>query len=191
MSQTNAKQVVNAAQAAFRQAWAQRNPREKQLLGLGAAVVLLAALWGLALAPAWRTWQEAPAKQARLDAQTQSMRQLQAQAQSLKTPNPISRSESAVWLEKNLGELGPKAKVSLQGERATLSVDAAPAEALARWISLARERALAMPVQAHLQQGPAAAPALSKSASKPDNTSAVGPDASPSLLRGTLVLRLP
>jgi general secretion pathway protein M len=96
------------------------------------------------------------------------MLQLQAQAKSLQTPNPISRSESAAWLEKNVTELGPNAKVSLQGESATLSMDAAPAEALARWISLARERALAMPVQAQLQQG-----------------------AGPSVLRGTLVLRLP
>ena len=186
MSHTIAK---HALQAALQQAWAQRNPREKQLLSFGAAVVMLAALWSLALAPALRTWQEAPAKQARLDAQTQSMRQLQAQARSLQPPNPISHSESAAWLEKNLAELGPNAKVSLQGERATLIVDAAPAEALARWISLARDRALAMPVQAQLQKG--ATPALSTSPQKPVNTNAVSPDASPSLLHGTLVLRLP
>lgn len=165
MSQTPPQHAVLAA---LQQAWAQRSPREKQLLGWGTATVMLALLWSLALAPAWRTWQEAPAKQARLDAQTQSMLQLQAQAKSLQTPSPISRSESAAWLEKNLTELGPNARLSLQGENATLSLDAAPAEALARWISLARERALAMPVQAQLQQG-----------------------AGPSVLRGTLVLRLP
>jgi general secretion pathway protein M len=165
MSQTTPQQAV---QAALQQAWTQRSRREKQLLGFGAATVMLTVLWSLALAPAWRTWQEAPAKQARLDAQTQSMLQLQAQAKSLQMPHPISRSESAEWLEKNVAELGPNAKISLQGESATLSLDAAPAEALASWISLARERALAMPVQAQLQQG-----------------------SGPSLLRGTLVLRLP
>ncbi len=184
-----AVQAIRAIQAALRQAWAQRQPREKQLLSFGAAVVMLAALWGLTLAPALRTWQEAPTKQALLDAQTQSMRQLQVQAQKLQASSPISRNDSAAWLEKNLTELGANTKVSLQGERATLSVDAATAEALARWISLARERALAMPVQAQLQQG--ATPALSTSPQKPVSTNAVSPDASPSLLHGTLVLRLP
>jgi len=92
MSQTPTQQAV---QAALQQAWAQRSPREKQLLGWSTATVMLALLWSLALAPAWRTWQEAPAKQAPLDAQTQSMLQLQAEANSLQTPSPISRSESA------------------------------------------------------------------------------------------------
>jgi general secretion pathway protein M len=99
------------------------------------------------------------------------MRQLQAQAQILQKPNPITRSESARWLESSLTELGPNAKLSLQGERATLSVDAAPAQALAHWIGLAREHAVALPVQAQLQAN-----------ASPDT---------PGLLRGTLVMRLP
>lgn len=168
---TTTPQALKAMQSALQQAWAQRSPRERQLLGWGAVALLLAALWSWALAPAWRTWQEAPAQQERLDAQTQTMRQLQAQARNLQKPNPITRSESARWLESNLTELGPNAKLSLQGERATLSVDAVPAQALARWISQARERAVALPVQAQLQ-----------AVSSPDT---------PGLLRGTLVVRLP
>lgn len=168
---------ANPMLAALQPFWLQRTPREKQLLRLAGALGVLVALWQLALAPAWQTWQEAPAQQARLDAQTQTMQQLKAQAQSLQTPQAISRVESVQWLESNLAELGPGSKVSVQGERATLSLDAAPAEALARWLSLARERALAMPEQAQLQSG--AAPAAATSAN------------SPALLRGTLVLRLP
>lgn len=168
---------ANPMLAALQPFWLQRTPREKQLLRLAGTLGVLVALWQLALAPAWQTWQEAPAQQARLDAQTQTMQQLKAQAQSLQTPQAISRVESVQWLESNLAELGPGSKVSVQGERATLSLDAAPAEALARWLSLARERALAMPEQAQLQSG--AAPA------------AANPANSPALLRGTLVLRLP
>lgn len=168
---------ANPMLAALQPVWLQRTPREKQLLRLAGALGVLVALWQLALAPAWQTWQEAPAQQARLDAQTQTMQQLKAQAQSLQTPQAISRVESVQWLESNLAELGPGSKVSVQGERATLSLEAAPAEALARWLSLARERALAMPEQAQLQSG--AAPA------------AATPANSPALLRGTLVLRLP
>jgi general secretion pathway protein M len=155
-------------------AWARRSPREQQLLGVGIWVIGLAALWMLALAPALRTWQEAPARQALLDAQSQRMRQLQAQAQSLQKPAAISRSDAAKWLEKSLADLGPNARISLQGETATLSLQAAPAAALARWLSQARDNAQALPTQAQLQH-----------ASPPDPLS---PDAT---WRGSLVLRLP
>ena len=80
----------------------------------------------------------------------------------------------AKWLEKNLNELGPNARISLQGETATLSLQAAPATALARWLSQARDNAQALPTQAQLQQ---------VSPTKTD---------SPELTwRGSLVLRLP
>jgi general secretion pathway protein M len=155
-------------------AWARRSPREQQLLGIGFWVLSLAALWMLALAPALRTWQEAPARQVLLDAQSQRMRQLQAQAQSLQKPVALSRADAAKWLEKNLTELGPNARISLQGETATLSLQAAPAAALARWLSQARDHAQALPTQAQLQH-----------ASPP------GPNSLDVTWRGSLVLRLP
>jgi general secretion pathway protein M len=155
-------------------AWARRSQREKQLLSIGIWVLGLAALWMLALAPALRTWQEAPARQALLDAQSQRMRQLQAQAQSLQKPVTISRADAAKWLEKSLTELGPNARISLQGETATLSLQAAPAAALARWLSQARDNAQALPTQAQLQH-----------ASPP------GPNSLDVTWRGSLVLRLP
>lgn len=155
-------------------AWARRSPRERQLLGIGFGVLTLAALWVLALAPALRTWQEAPARQAQLDTQSQRMRQLQAQAQGLQQPRAIARSDAALWLEKNLAELGPNARISLQGDSATLSLQAAPAAALARWLSQARDNAQALPTQAQLQQ-----------------SSPPGPNNRDATWRGSLVLRLP
>ena len=159
-------------------AWARRSPRERQLLGIGFWVLTLAALWVLALAPALRTWQEAPARQALLDTQSQRMRQLQAQAQGLKKPAAISRTDATQWLEKNLAELGSNARISIQGDSATLSLQAAPAAALARWLSQARDNAQALPTQAQLQQ---------VSPAGPDNLNN-SPDAT---WRGSLVLRLP
>ncbi len=155
-------------------AWARRSPREQQLLSVGGWVLGLAALWALALAPALRTWQETPARQAQLDAQTQRMHLLQAQAQGLQKPRAISRTDAALWLEKNLSELGPNARISMQGDSATLSLQAAPAASLARWLSHARDNAQALPTQAQLQQ---VSPA---SADRPEPT-----------WRGSLVLRLP
>jgi general secretion pathway protein M len=159
---------------AWQAAWRQRSPREQRLLGLGMWLLGLAALWVLALAPALRTWQEAPARQALLDAQSLRMRQLQAQAQTLQQPRAIGRADAALWLEKNLSDLGPNARISLQGEAATLSLQAAPAAALARWLTLARDNAQALPTQAQLQQ-----------AAPPD------PKSTEVTWRGSLVLRLP
>jgi general secretion pathway protein M len=190
---------LHPVRAAWQLAWQQRSLREQRLLSVTAVVLLLATTWSLALAPALRTWQEAPTQQAHLDAQTQAMRQLQAQAKGLQKPNPISRNESAQWLEKNLSSLGPSAKISVQGERATLSIDATTPEALARWLGMARERALALPVQAQLQHGaPQAAAQVAAQANKTpkpvDKTGISALQNAPLndvVLRGSLVLRLP
>ncbi|PUE06248.1 hypothetical protein B9Z51_15625 [Limnohabitans sp. T6-5] len=180
--------------ASLRAAWAQRSARERQLLSLAAVILALAAVWRIALAPALQTWNEAPARQAALDRQSAQMRQLQAQAQSLKKPSAITRADAVQWLERNLAALGADAKLSLQGERATVSLQAAPADGLTRWLQQAREHAQALPVQAQLRQvsepatakpGPAslASPAA-KTPDAPAQSSAVR-------WSGTLVLSLP
>lgn len=169
---------ITPLRQSWQAAWARRSPREQQLLSVGGWVLGLAALWALALAPALRTWQEAPARQAQLDAQTQRMQQLQAQAQSLQKPPATSRTDAALWLEKNLTELGPNARISIQGDSATLSLQAAPAADLARWLSQARDNAQALPTQAQLQQVSPAGP--SQQINSPEPT-----------WRGSLVLRLP
>ena len=171
----NLSTLTAQVRSGWQAVWSRRNPREQRLLGIGVWVLGLAVLWVLALGPALRTWQEAPARQALLDAQSQRMRQLQAQAQSLQKPAVITRTDAAKWLEKILAELGPNARISLQGETATLSLQAAPASALARWLSQARDNAQALPTQAQLQQA--------NPAHQGNSTDATW--------RGSLVLRLP
>ena len=53
--------------------WVTLSRREQHLLGWGAAVLLLATLWWVGIAPALRILHEAPAQQAALDAQRQRM----------------------------------------------------------------------------------------------------------------------
>ncbi|MGV0960214.1 MAG: type II secretion system protein GspM [Limnohabitans sp.] len=153
--------------------WQQRSPRERLLLSAGAAVMGLALVWRVGLAPALHTWQEAPAKQALLDQQTQQMLQLQAQAQRLKTAQALTRSEAMQWLENHLAELDPKAKLNPQADLVHISLQAAPADNLANWLTQVREQAHARPVQAQLQQATATA------------------DEHAVLWAGSLVLRLP
>jgi general secretion pathway protein M len=166
------KAAQKSATQAWLKAWNARSPREQTLLRAAAFFLALVVVWQWAWAPAWRTWQEAPARQVALDGQTQGMLQWQAQAKGLQKPSSISRAEATQWLEKNLSDLGPNAKIILNGDDVTLRIEAAPALAMARWLSQAREHAQTLPHQAQMQQ-------------------ANSPLPNEVLWQGTLVLRLP
>lgn len=181
-----------ALRTAFHQAWQQRSAREQQLMRIAAWLLLAAALWSGALAPALRTWHEAPARQASMDATSQQMQQLQAQAQALKKPSAVTRAEAIRWLEENIPtQLGAQTRWQLQGERLSVQLADTSPERLASWLGQARERAQALPVQAQLQRLPAevAKPQAPNSASngtdKPELAS------HPVLWQGSLLLSLP
>jgi general secretion pathway protein M len=167
-------------------AWQQRTPRERQLLGVAAALLMAVMVWSLALAPALRTLHEASARQAALDVQTRQMQQLQAQAQALKAPTAITRAEAIRWLEANIpAGLGPDTQWRLQGERMAVTLSGTSPEQLATWLVQARTQAQALPVQAQLQQMPAAnapATATAKPSAQRDQ---------PVRWSGTLLLSLP
>jgi len=157
---------LTALRAALSQAWQQRTPRERQLLQLAAWVLVTFGLWSWALAPALRTWQEAPTRQAALDATSKQMQQLQAQAQAFKKPQAVTRAEALRWLEDNIPtQLGTETRWQLQGERLSVQLSGSTPEQLASWLKQARERAQALPVQAQLQQAsPASKPDASEQA---------------------------
>ena len=164
--------LLSELRQSARAGWQQRAPRERYLLGLGAAVLLLALVWSQLIAPAWRVWREAPQRQAMLEAQTRQMRQWQAEAQQLQTPRRIEREQALRLLTASATSLlGPGAQVTPQGDSLRISLQAAPAAGLAQWLAQAREQALALPSQAQLQR-------QDDKASEPT-------------WRGTLLLRLP
>jgi general secretion pathway protein M len=157
-NQVDTRAPAHNLSTALGHAWAQHNRQKKVLLILCALPLVLVSIWSLAVAPAWRTWQEAPARQDHLESQNQLMQQLQAQAQTLQMLRLVTRDEALTWLEKNLDDLGPEARINHQDEYVSLSLKAAPALALARWLSEAREHAQALPVQADLQSSITPAP---------------------------------
>ena len=157
---------MTALRVALSQAWQQRTARERQLMLVAAWVLVATALWSWAIAPALRTWHEAPTRQAALDATSKQMQQLQAQAQAFKKPQAVARAEALRWLEENIPtQLGTETRWQLQGERLSLQLSGTSPEQLASWLKQARERAQALPVQAQLQQAnPASKPDASKQA---------------------------
>ena len=64
--------------------WAGLQAREQQGLILGVTVLALAAMWLLAVQPAWQLLRQAPTRLATLDAQTPTMQRLAAEAKGLR-----------------------------------------------------------------------------------------------------------
>lgn len=153
--------------------WQSLAPREQNLLRAAAVLIALALLWWLALAPALHTLQTAPARHASLDAQWQQMRALQAQAQLLQNAPRTTPQAALDALQVSVTErLGTSARLSLAGDRATLTLQGTPADALATWLVQARSNAHAVPQEAHL-------------------TRTATPSSSGTRWDGTLVLTLP
>lgn len=134
--------------------WRGLAARERGLLAWGGAVVVLALLWWLAVQPAWRTLSQAPAEHDRLDAQLQQMQRDAAEAQQLRALPALPADEAGAALRAATERLGAKARLQLQGERATVTFTGVGPAALRDWLGEARAGARARPVEANLARGP-------------------------------------
>ncbi len=130
--------------------WRTLAARERRLLAVGGAVLLLGLLWAVAVLPAWRTLQRAPAESEVLDAQLQDMRALAAEAQQLRATPPVSPEQATAVLKSAAERLGAKAKLSLQGDRAVLTLTALEPGQLNSWLAEVRSGARVRPLEANL-----------------------------------------
>lgn len=127
--------------------------RERRLVGLAAAVVVLGALWWLAVAPAWQTLRQATARHAALDAQLARMQQLAATADALRassTTAPPGRDDALRALETATAGLGATGQIAVLGDRATLTLRGAAPQALAQWLAQVRINARLLPIESRL-----------------------------------------
>ncbi len=134
--------------------WRALAPRERR--GASAALWLLALFvaFSLLVQPAWRTLRAAPLQLDQLEAELQRMQGLAAEAQTLRGTAPVSAVQAAAALQSATARLGSSAKLSLQGERATLTLTSTPPEALRAWLIEARSAARARPIEVQLAQAP-------------------------------------
>lgn len=178
----------------LRARWQALAPREKALVRGAAALVALALLWWIAIAPALDTLRTAPAAHQRLDAQLQQMRQLQAQEQQLQAQPRTGRDEAQRALQASVQQrLGAAAQLGMAGERATLTLKGVPAQALAPWLAEARANARSVPAEAHVTRTPAGPPPAPNGALPPPGSpgAPAGPDPLGARWSGTVVLDLP
>lgn len=173
--------------AALQTRWKALAPREQNLVLAAVGVVAVALLWWVALAPALATLRHAPELHSKLDLQLQQMQRLQAEAQQLQAQPQTSPSDAVGALRAALTQrLGTAAQMNVLGDRVTVTLKAAPADATAEWLALARTNARAVTVEARLTRASAAAPANAGPAT-------LGNAAAPATPRwdGTVVLALP
>lgn len=142
-------------------ALARLSPREQRAVTIAAWVVGLGLLWWLAVAPALATLRQAPERHSQIDAQLGQMRRMAATAKGLRSQNtaqPLGRDAVLRALEQaTTTALAGTGQLSVQGDRATVTLRGTPPDALAQWLSQVRINARLVPVQAELKQ--AAAPA--------------------------------
>ncbi|VWX58135.1 General secretion pathway protein GspM [Burkholderiales bacterium 8X] len=191
---------IDSLEARWQAWWPELEPREQRLIGLGAALILLALVWWLALAPALRTLSLARTEHARLDAQLQQMASLQARAKELQSQPRASRDDALRALEGSVRQnLGPNAQLqpASGNEAVNIALRAAPAGALAEWFSQARGNARAVPREVHLTrnttQQPTSNPGAQPTPAPGVSGSAAGTAPDPGAVRwdGTLVMNLP
>ena len=102
------------------------------------------------LAPALAVLKAAPAQHRALDAQLQHMLRLQAQAKALQAQPVLSPDQARRALDAALLPLGGSAQMNVQIDRATVTLKAVSASALAQWLATVRQNAHTAPTEARL-----------------------------------------
>ena len=131
--------------------WNGISRREQHLLLAALALVLGALLWWVALAPALATLRAAEVQHQSLDAQLQQMQRLQQQAKTLQAQPRMAVDDARRVLEASVKQqFGATAQMVVAGERVTVTLKGASADALAQWLAQARLNARAAPTEARL-----------------------------------------
>ena len=143
---------MNASQMsqAVRQFWQARQPRERGLLTLAAALLTLLLLWSLVLQPAWRLWTQAPAARLLAEQQQGRMLALAAQAQALRQQPRIDPAQSRAALTQSVKDLG--GQLTSDGTRLVAELPRVSVATLAQWLQVLGPQMGARIAQASLQE---------------------------------------
>lgn len=130
--------------------WRALPARERYLLLLAGAVLGLGLLWLVALQPALQTLRNAPAELDLLETQLQTMQRLASESAELRAAPPVTTEQASATLRAATARLGAQGRLTMQGDRAVLTLNAAGTGALRDWLAEARSGARARPVEANL-----------------------------------------
>ena len=100
-----------------------------------------------------RTLRSAPAEIEAAEAQLRTMQRLAAETTELRNTPPVNSEQATAALRAATERLGEQAKLSLQGDRAVLTLHGVATSQLRDWLAEARSGARARPVEASLLRG--------------------------------------
>lgn len=151
--------------------WSTLAAREQRWVGIAAAVVGIALLWLIAIAPALQILRKASAQHVAADLQLEAMRSQAKQAAVLREQRALGYEESLRNLENSVKQtLGSAATLTVNDTRASITLKGANADALATWLSQARINARAVPTEARLQRSAGASTQISTVSATWDGT---------------------
>lgn len=132
--------------------WHSLAVRERRLVLAAVTVLGLFLAWALAVQPAWRTIDRVAAERNALEEQWQTMQRLAVEVQQLRAAPPVSQEQAVAALEAAAARLGSAGRLTLQGDRAVLTLNGVGTSALRDWLAEARSGARARPVEAKLSR---------------------------------------
>jgi general secretion pathway protein M len=142
--------ALNDARRQASRFWRTRAPREKQLIVVMTVAVGALLVWWIAIQPALRSLRESALDVERLDRQLQQVQLAAGEMQTLRAASPVPAEQAVAALRAATARLGDKAKLLVQGERATLTFTGIPGDALRAWLGEARSGARARPLEAQM-----------------------------------------
>lgn len=141
-------------QGQARAAWRTRAPRERAALALAALALLVLIVWMLLVAPALATLRSAPPQLESLEAQLQQMRSMAAEVRELRAATPVAAAQAGLAIKAAAERHGDKVRLSLQADRALITLVGASPEQLRALLVEVRSAARARPVEAQLNRTP-------------------------------------
>ncbi|MGC4061175.1 MAG: type II secretion system protein GspM [Aquabacterium sp.] len=149
---SNPSNPLQAVRQEWQTRWAAMGPRERRMATAAAWLGALTLLVLVGIRPAWRTLSETPAQLREVDAQLDEMKRLGDEAQALRQRPPVPPAQSEAALKSATDRLGAAGRLTMQGDRATLTLTKVSGEALASWLEEARGAARVKPLEAGLMQ---------------------------------------
>jgi general secretion pathway protein M len=142
--------------ALLRQRWAALSERDRVIVGALALVLAALVVWLAAIRPAMHTLAMAPAQRAQVDAQALQLQAIASEAVQLRQLAPVPQAQAEQVLKSATEQLGAaKARLQMQGGRATLALTNVNGEELRQWLVQARGGARARPSELQITRGEA------------------------------------
>lgn len=140
---------------ALQSRWQASSRREQGLVLSAIAVVGVALLWWVALAPALAVLRTADALRQSQEVELQHMQGLQQQARTLMALPTRNENEARRALEGSLKILGESAGLGAQMDRLVITLKGVQAQPLVQWLANVRQNVQLVPQEARLKRNTA------------------------------------